>query len=93
MFGAGPVFDEGLLRVAVVATRAALKGRLTYNAGHVFEGQCTGQVGSGPGPQGVVVRDQVLAEVVRPHAALTYLAHERASTTGWSGGSGCGNLP
>lgn len=92
MSRAGPVFEEGLLRVAVVAARAALEGRLPYNAGHVFEGQSAGQVGGGPGPQGVVVRDQVLAEVVRPHAALADLAEQRAPTSGGSGGSGTANL-
>lgn len=88
MSRAGPVFEEGLLRVAVVAARAALEGRLPYNAGHVFEGQSAGQVGGGSSPQGVVVRDQVLAEVVRPHAALADLAEQRAPTSGGSGGSG-----
>lgn len=92
MSRAGPVFEEGLLRVAVVATRAALEGRLPYNASHVFEGQRAGQVGGGPGPQSVVVRDQVLAEVVRPHAALADLAEQRAPTSGGSGGSGTANL-
>lgn len=92
MFGAGPVFEEGLLRVAVVAARAALEGCLTYNAGHVLEGQCAGQVGDGPSPQGVVVRDQVLPEIVRPHTALADLAEQRTPTSGGSGGSGSANL-